>query len=243
MLAPNPKNLTNLTNLRGLPNLSALRESSMSPIPFATSRPGGASEAGGEFIVRPSPAETTRDRKVWVRALLKRVEDAADHAGRSGEAIDLTIRIRPVSEAAPASPALPGGALDKALAAARARGVIRVAEILNSPEMLSARDFAPRVGMSHETVNQKRRTGELLGLRGATRGFRFPIWQITPDGLPLPGLRTVFETLGGDPWTVYRFLLTRHDELAGDTALDALKTGRAEAAFGVARNISAGVFA
>jgi hypothetical protein len=120
---------------------------------------------------------------------------------------------------------------------------VRVAEILRQPGMLSAREFAPLVGMSHETVNQKRKSGELLGLQGATRGVRFPDWQVAEDGRPLPGLKSLSETLGGDSWAVYRFLTGRHNELAGQTALEALKSGRLETVQGVARNISAGAFA
>ncbi len=203
----------------------------------------GVAESAAEFVITPGAAQTSRDRRAWVRALLKRVEDAADQAGRSGEAMDLTIRIRPAAEPATASPVSRGDALDRQLVAARARGAVRVAEILNAPDMICARDFGPLVGMSHETVNQKRRTGELLGLRGATRGYRFPIWQVTPQGLPLPGLKALFEMLGGDPWTVYRFLLARHNELAGETGLEALKAGRSETVLGAARNVSAGAFA
>ena len=109
--------------------------------------------------------------------------------------------------------------------------------------MLTAREFGPLVGMSHETVNQKRRSGELLGLQGATRGYRFPRWQITEEGLPLPGLATLSGILGGGPWTVYRFLSSPHNELGGETALCALRAGRAEAVAAVARNVAMGVFA
>jgi hypothetical protein len=72
---------------------------------------------------------------------------------------------------------------------------------------------------------------------------RFPIWQLTDDGRPLPGLRSLFEILGGDPWTVFRFLTQKHNEFAGETALKVMKAGRVEAVQAVARNLKAGVFA
>jgi hypothetical protein len=197
-----------------------------------------------EFVLKQKSVQTLQSRRAFVRKLLERVAEAANQAERSGEAVDLTIKVTPyASEPAIPPASVNGDALDKALVAARARGAVRVAEILKSPDMLSAREFGPLVGMSHETVNQKRKVGEILGLQGATRGFRFPGWQVMPEGLPLPGLKTLFKTLGGDPWTVYRFLLQQHNELAGETALDALKAGRVEAVTGVARNIATGTFA
>lgn len=197
-----------------------------------------------EFVLKQKSVQTLRSRPAFVRKLLERVADAASEADRSGEAIDLTIKVPPgASDAVITSIPVKGDSLDTALVEARVRGAVRVADILKSPDMLSARAFGPLVDMSHETVNQKRKAGEILGLTGATRGNRFPRWQVTQEGLPLPGLKTLFETLGGDPWTIYRFLLQRHNELAGETALDALKAGRVEAVAGVARNISQGAFA
>jgi hypothetical protein len=37
------------------------------------------------------------------------------------------------------------------------------------------------------------------------RGLRFPTWQVTSEGL-LPELSRLFEVLGIESWTVYRFL-------------------------------------
>ncbi len=132
--------------------------------------------------------------------------------------------------------------LDGAVARAKARGATKVAEILKGEDMLTARDFGPLIGASHETVNLKRKRHELLGLEGATRGVKYPRWQVTETGLPLPGLPALFEALGEQPWTVYRFLKTAHAELGGKTALDALKTGQVEAVLGVAQNQAAGAF-
>jgi hypothetical protein len=202
---------------------------------------GGASAT---FVVKKTSFETLTGRSADVSELLERFAEAASRAKSSGGPVDFTIKVTPnAAETTSAPQADAGDALDVALAAAKARGAVRVTEILRLPGMLSARDFAPLVGMSHETVNQKRKSGELLGLQGATRGVRFPEWQVAEDGRPLPGLRSLSEILGGDPWTVYRFLTQRHNELAGQTALEALKAGRLEAVQGVARNISAGAFA
>ena len=58
----------------------------------------------------------------------------------------------------------------------------------------------------------------------------------------MPGLPLLFEMLGQQPWTVYRFLCTAHAELDGRTALDALKAGEEKSVLDVARNQVSGAF-
>jgi len=131
--------------------------------------------------------------------------------------------------------------LDAALAEARGRGVSRAVEILLGPEMLSAADFAKFIGVSRESVRTKYQRNEVLGLKGAKRGLRYPKWQITSDGGLLPELPRLFEVLGGESWTVYRFLTQHHPELDGDTALSALQRGTVEKVLAAAEN-TAGAF-
>ena len=169
--------------------------------------------------------------------------DVAAEAERTGRTCSLTFTVTPDGEAKVVAEETGGDALGAALARARARGASKVAAILSGADMLTARDFGPLIGASHETVNVKRRRRELLGLEGATRGVKYPSWQLTDAGLPLPGLPKLFEALGEQPWTVYRFLRTAHAELGGDTALDALKAGQVDAVVGVARNQAAGAYA
>jgi hypothetical protein len=96
---------------------------------------------------------------------------------------------------------------------ARERGVSRAVEIQSGRELLSAAEFAKFIGVSREAVRGKHQRGEVLGLHGAKRGPRFPKWQVTPNGKLLPDLPQLFKLLGGDPWTVYRFLIQHHPEL------------------------------
>ncbi len=116
--------------------------------------------------------------------------------------------------------------LDRALADARRRGALRVAEILADPQMLSADAFAARLGTTRATVTAWRHKNRVLGLEGATRGFRFPEWQVGADGKPWKVLPQLFDRLGGDAWAVYRFLVLHHPELGGMTGKDALEKGR-----------------
>lgn len=171
--------------------------------------------------------------------LLAGYADVADRAARAGRAVDYTVRVTPEGDAEPVAKP---DALDAALSAAKKRGQAKVAEILKSDDMLTASDFGSLIGVSHETVNVKRRRGEVLGLQAATRAVRYPAWQVTDTGLLLPGLPHLFDMLGQQPWVVYRFLRTAHAELNGRTALDALKAGEEKAVLDVARNQVSGVF-
>ncbi|WP_199699190.1 hypothetical protein [Oleomonas cavernae] len=121
-----------------------------------------------------------------------------------------------------------GAELNDALAAARARGRLKAAEILGGDDMLSADGFAELLGTTRVTVNTKRRSGQVLGLDGAKRGFRFPVWQLDADGKPYAELAALHERLGG-PWAVYRFLVQPHGELNGLTGRQALERGKTTA--------------
>lgn len=115
--------------------------------------------------------------------------------------------------------------LQAALAAARERGRLRAAEILSGDDMLNADDFAKLLGTTRVTVNTKRQTGQILGLDGAKRGFRFPVWQLDPNGKPYAVLAELHKCLGG-PWATYRFLVQPHGELNGLTGREALERGK-----------------
>lgn len=131
--------------------------------------------------------------------------------------------------------------LATALSAARARGQTRAAEILAGDDMLSADALAKLLGVSRPTVNAKRQKHELLALSSARRGFRFPAWQIDENGKPLAALPRLYEQFGDSPWAIYRFLVQRHPELDGDSALKALAAGREDDVLAVAAGQAQGV--
>lgn len=214
--------------------------------------------SGGSLLIRAGkmvtavPVSKARfDRIVHKGRVLGRMisgyADAVAKAERTGKAYILAYRVTPDgrAEAMAETPAETPAedALGAALVRAKARGAAKVAEILKSADMLTARDFGPLIGASHETVNAKRKRYEVLGLEGATRGVKYPRWQVTDVGLPLPGLARLFGVLGEQPWTVYRFLRTSHAELGGRTALDAMKAGQVDAVLRAAEHQAVGVFA
>jgi hypothetical protein len=130
--------------------------------------------------------------------------------------------------------------LKAALSEAFERGGHLAAKILRQSDMLTAGDFAASLNLSRETVRQKMLKHEILAVRGAKQGHRFPAWQVTTEGRLLPELPRLFELLGGNPWTVYRFLLQHHPELDGATAFEALKTGKVEDVLAAAKNVGLG---
>ena len=173
-----------------------------------------------------------------VGQLIESFSVALDHMRMTGRAVRMTVDVEPkgalkireidagsdgsVNESAPV---VVDANLERALAAARERGQRRVAEILSDPDMLSAENLARVLGTTRATINAKRQSRQLLGLEGATRGFRFPSWQICEDGKPFALLPALFERFGDSPWAVYRFLVQSHSELDGATGRDALRLG------------------
>lgn len=130
-------------------------------------------------------------------------------------------------------------ALRTALEQAYSRADDAIAEILARPDMLSSDKVARRFGVTRETVNQWRRKGDLLGLEGDARGVRYPEWQII-NGRRIPRLRDLGGFFGKDPWSVYRFLVTRHDALDDETALEAVRAGRLDEVLALAESICLG---
>jgi len=199
---------------------------------------------------KESPIAEKRGMKRWVRTFVAAVERSHHIGGpvrvvsevNAGPPTQITSVVQEVPAEHGTSSAMRNPDLEDALKRARERGHIRVAEILNSEDMLSADEFADLLGTTRVTVNAKRQKRQVLGLEGAKRGFRFPRWQLGPDGKPFRVLPTLFERLGDDPWAVYRFLVQHHPELEGLTGREALERGESkqaiDAAESVARNFS-----
>jgi hypothetical protein len=131
--------------------------------------------------------------------------------------------------------------LRAALDEAGERAELSIGEIFADPAMLSSDAFAQRLGVSRETVNQKRKRCEVLGLDGNARGFRYPEWQLI-HGRPIPRLRELFARLENDAWAVYRFLTTPQAALGGKTGVDALRDRQTDQVLEVAQALSQGAF-
>ena len=132
--------------------------------------------------------------------------------------------------------------LAAALAEARQRGTETVATILAGDDMLNSRDFAKLLGLSVPAVHDKMKRREVLGLEGAKRGVKFPRWQVGSNGRLPAELPLLFEQLGDEPWSVYRFLVQRHPELDGARGHEALRAGRGAALLALVDNVATGTF-
>lgn len=193
------------------------------------------------------------------RALIKQYDEAVRLSRKAGHRVSFRVDVDPRAGAQtislveeqpahsePAFPvqqvAEPDADLEQALQEARDRGRRRVAEILAEGDMLTAEAFAELLGVSRVTVNARRQGGQVLGLDGAKRGFRFPAWQLDDDGRPFAALSDLHETLGGSAWAVYRFLVTPHGSLKGRTGLEALKRGQADEVLAAAEGVARGDF-
>lgn len=128
-----------------------------------------------------------------------------------------------------------------ALERARARGTTLAAEIIKAPDMVSAEEFAARIGTSRVTVNAKRARGEVLGLRGATRSYRYPLWQLDASGVPFAELAELGRIVGLE-WALYRFLSQNHDALGGLSAHHALAQGMGKDVLCLADSVARGEF-
>jgi hypothetical protein len=211
-------------------------------------------KGGMEFAVPVDPGvlETLSARPATVKNLVDRFGKLLARTKRSGQASGFTVtidakgnpRFEPLPHRNPpiAKPTEVGG-LEAALEAARERGRLRSAEILEQSDMLTADAFAGRLGVSRMTVNARRQKHELLGLDGAKRGFRFPAWQVDEDGKAFDVLPKLFDLLGDNPWTVYRFLTQRHAALEGASAKDALHQGNVTQVLHAAESLAQGDFA
>jgi hypothetical protein len=215
---------------------------------------GSAAAKAMEFAVSIAPGvlKILSDRRSTVKSLMETFGKTIESTQRSGRASGFTVMIdaagNPKFEPLrhgdlPTAETAVDNRLEAALQAARERGRLRAAQILNQDDMLTAEAFAERLGVSRMTVNARRQKHELLGLDGAKRGFRFPAWQVDDDGKAFDVLPKLFDLLGDNPWGVYRFLTQRHAALEGLSAKDALNQGRTTQVLQAAGSLAHGDFA
>lgn len=203
------------------------------------------------ITVRPRTMKAVARQPGPMTALIETYGAALEQSRRMGRSVRFMVDVEPRGEprfTAITDHAEPAGEiaanvadpndLEAALTAARARGRHRVAEILSGDDMLSADDFAALIGTSRVTVNAKRQAHQVLGLEGAKRGYRFPVWQVDENGKPFAALPALFDRLGDSPWAVYRFLVQHHPELDGVTGREALRRGRSDAAIAAAESVT-----
>ncbi|MER9469421.1 XRE family transcriptional regulator [Mesorhizobium sp. M0482] len=224
--------------------------------PKRSNHSGSASHAGVAALSFTTKLPAQADFK---KVLLERYQEAIARSRKIGHRVSFRVEVNPAAGAQTITPVeeqpiasddtfpvedtgKPDAELEAALAGARARGRKRVAEIVAGEDMLSANAFAKLLGTSRVTVNARRQSGQVLGIDGAKRGFRFPVWQLDRDGRPFGALPALHAMLGNSAWAVYRLLASRHGALDGRTGLRALQQGDDAAVLAAAEGLARGDF-
>lgn len=206
------------------------------------------------FTTSANAVEMFGGKPAKLRPLLQHYGEAVARSHEAGRAVSFRVdvapdgdtTVTPIEVGASSSEGLPVEAvqqrspeLERALEAARGR--VRAGAVLAGEDMLNAEAFAELLDTSRVTVNAKRQAGQLLGLEGTKRGYRFPAWQLDGDGRPYVELRGLLETLRV-PWTVYRFLVQRQSALDGLTGREALEKGKGADVLAAAEGVARGDF-
>ncbi len=124
-------------------------------------------------------------------------------------------------------------------AAVRA-GVETRTRIFKGPDMLTSDQVAKQLGVSRETINQRRNEHSLLGLTNGTRNVRYPQWQLEPSvHVNLPAILSHLKGL--DVWAVYLFFTQGNPLLDGRSPLESLRVSEAVRVIDAAESFAAEV--
>ena len=128
---------------------------------------------------------------------------------------------------------------DTDIASARARGIEARRQLLameGGP--WSVARVASHLRITRQGVDRRRHADKLLAVTSGKRGYLYPSWQFSHEGV-LKGLEDVMAELAEhDPWSRVIFFLSPNSRLSGRSPLQALRVGqvdavrRAAAAFG-----------
>ena len=116
-------------------------------------------------------------------------------------------------------------------AEAIARGVEAKQELLrDAGGGWSSTQAATHLGMTRQAVDKRRKAGKLLALQSGRGDYIYPVCQFTEDGV-LTGLdRFLAACPPSGGWSRLDLLLTRAEEIADRSPLEALRGGDVEAA-------------
>jgi len=123
--------------------------------------------------------------------------------------------------------AVDGGA--HPLTGAMLRGQLAKRELLDAGGgALSSAEVAHLLGVSRQTVNNRRLKGRLIGVPTARGDYEYPVWQFAAGGV-LPGLERVLMAMRDHhPWTQISYMLNADVRLGERTPLEVLRQGRVD---------------
>ncbi len=112
------------------------------------------------------------------------------------------------------------------LAAARARGVKRFAEMLSREDMWVAEKIAVVLSLSAQQVDELRLAHKMLGITGPTGETKYPRWQVDSNDTIIDGLDEALAILGDNGATAYRILCEIFPDGRDNTHWQCLQDGR-----------------
>lgn len=203
-------------------------------------RPTSLGDLAAEDLRRMTAPERHQTRQVMQRAL-RRLSPGGTAAPRLSElgtgqdsvAAILGFAVALLDAPDRAADVIDPGPPSRSLVAALKQLSAAPPPVATGPGLLSGEDFAARIGLSRQRLNDWRRAGRILGIEAAKRGFRYPEWQIGRDGRILPDIPAILAALI-HPFAAYRFLTTPLDALGGATPAEALHDGEGERVVGLA---------
>lgn len=113
----------------------------------------------------------------------------------------------------------------KGLEALRARAHASTPEDWAGP-LAGIGDTAERIGVSRSTLDNWRRSGDIIALPKGKKAHSIPLQQFL-DGRPLPGLARILEQAKSNPVVAWRWLVTPL-EAFGRAPIEALRDGMVE---------------
>jgi len=94
--------------------------------------------------------------------------------------------------------------------------------------VLSVNEVAKILGITRQAVDKRRQKGKLIAISWTRRGYLYPSWQFSENGV-IEGLETVLiELKNYDSWSKILFMLNPNKRLNGNTPLEELRKGNIE---------------
>lgn len=101
--------------------------------------------------------------------------------------------------------------------------------------VITSNQAAELLGISRQAVDKRRKQGNLLAVSFGRRGYFYPVWQFSEDGV-LPGFETVMNILKDyDPWMKMIFMLNANLRLNNRSPLEKLREGDLDNVFKAAQ--------
>ena len=140
------------------------------------------------------------------------------------------------------APGPPSPAMREVMALIAEMNAAALTVLLAEPCMLSADDFAGRLGLTTQQLRILRRQGRVIALGDRKHGLRYPDWQLIEDGSLLDGLSEVLAIFGGRPVAAWNYLTIPLDQLDYQAPWKSLRAGRKDEVLSYARGVHHGDF-